>query len=121
MVRSPPALVLAFMRIMEPLLLSAIQIHLLSHPMVITDITCQLWCFISPHYQAERLAGTWVFMWLALFASVLFYIPLYFWKEGRLSVDENTWYKFKFYKHKPHNFKQGAEYAHRRAAWGMLL
>jgi len=62
-----------------------------------------------------------VFMWLALFSSVLFYIPLYLCKEGHLSVDGNKWYKFKFLTHKPHNFRQGAEYTQRRAAWAMLL
>jgi hypothetical protein len=52
---------------------------------------------------------------------VLFYIPLYFWKEGRLSVDEKKWYKFKFYRRMPHNSRLAAEYAQRRAATGMLL
>jgi hypothetical protein len=60
-------------------------------------------------------------MWLALFASVILYIPLYFWKEGHLSVDERKWYKLRFHRHEPHNFRQGAEYAQRRAAWGMLM
>jgi hypothetical protein len=89
--------------------------------MVIANTFYQLWCFISSHYPGERLAATWVFMWLALFSSISVYIPLYFWKEGRLSVDEKKWYKFKFHSHEPHNFRQGVEYAQRRAAWGMLL
>jgi len=50
---------------------------------------------------------------VALFASVLFYPPLYFWAKGRLSVDEEKWYKF----HRKSD--QAIEY--RRAALGMLL
>ena len=74
------------------------------------------WCWISPKYPGERLAGEYVWLWLALFTSVILYIPLYFWTEGRLSVDDEKWYKFH-----TRNFKQGVEYAQRRAALGMLL
>jgi hypothetical protein len=74
------------------------------------------WCWISPQYPGERLAGEYVWLWVALFTSVILYIPLYFWTEGRLSVDDERWYKFH-----TRNFKQGVEYAQRRAALGMLL
>ncbi|KAI0297087.1 hypothetical protein BC826DRAFT_1002129 [Russula brevipes] len=46
----------------------------------------------------------------------LMYIPLYFWAEGRLSVDEERWYRF----HTSAS-DQGVEYEQRRAALGMLL
>ncbi|KAI9442154.1 hypothetical protein H4582DRAFT_2072711 [Lactarius indigo] len=54
------------------------------------------WCWISPEYKLERLAGEYVWMWIALFASVIMYLPLYFWTKGRLSVDSDKWYKFRF-------------------------
>jgi hypothetical protein len=80
------------------------------------EIPTPYWCWLSPQYPGERLAGEYVWLWLALFTSVILYIPLYFWTEGRLSVDEEKWYKFH-----TRNFKQGVEYAQRRAALGMLL
>ena len=42
------------------------------------------------------------------------YIPLYFWAEGRLSVDKEKWYKFRTY-------KADVEYSQRRAALRLLL
>ena len=53
-------------------------------------------------------------MWIALFASIILYIPLYFWAEGYWSVDE----EYKFHRR---NADQRVEYAQRRAALGMLL
>jgi hypothetical protein len=46
----------------------------------------------------------------------MLYIPLYFWAEGRLSVDEVRWYKFHM-----SGPDQNVEFAGRRAALGMLL
>lgn len=66
--------------------------------------------------MGDRLGGEYVWLWVALFCSALLYIPLYFWTEGRLSVDEEKWYKFR-----TSNVNQGVEYAQRRAALGMLL
>jgi len=83
------------------------------------EIPTPYWCWISPRYPGQRLAGEYLFLWLALFTSVLLYIPLYFWTEGRLSVDEKKWYKFH-----THTFSQRgsrSEYAQRRAARGMLF
>jgi len=74
------------------------------------------WCWLSPHYPAQRLAGEYIWMWVALFTSVLLYIPLYFWTEGRLSVDPERWYRFH-----TRNPRSGVEYAQRRASLGMLL
>jgi len=82
------------------------------------EVPVPFWCWINPRYTAERLGGEYVILWLALFISILLYTPLYFWSEGRLSVDENKWYKF--HMHAPKH-KTGLEYAQRRAAWRMLL
>jgi len=72
------------------------------------------WCWISPKFPKERLGGEYVWMWIALFASAILYIPLYFWAEGFWSVDEE--YKFHWW-----NPDQRVEYVQRRAALGMLL
>jgi len=73
------------------------------------------WCWISPKFPRERLAGEYIWLWLAPFTSVILYIPL-FWVEGRLSVDEEKWYKFH-----TRNVKQGVEDTQRRATLVMLL
>ena len=74
-------------------------IHLLSRLLPrIADNPDQFWCWINSQYNAERLAGEYIWLWFALFASVMMYIPLYFWAKGRLSVDEEKWYKFHFKK-----------------------
>jgi hypothetical protein len=64
------------------------------NPPTLLTLSDKYWCWISSHYFGERLAGEYLWLWFALFASVIMYIPLYFWAKGRLSVDENKWYKF---------------------------
>ncbi|KAH9040682.1 hypothetical protein EDB85DRAFT_2083550 [Lactarius pseudohatsudake] len=71
------------------------------------------WCWIGPEYGTERLAGEYIWLWIALFASVIMYIPLYFWMKGRLSVDPNKWYKFRL-------SESDDGYTQRRSALGML-
>ncbi|KAH8992971.1 hypothetical protein EDB92DRAFT_519363 [Lactarius akahatsu] len=70
------------------------------------------WCSIGPN--KERLAGQYVWIWIALFASVAMYIPVYFWMKGHLSVDGDKWYKFRL-------VKSDVEYSKRRATLGILL
>jgi len=72
------------------------------------------WCWIGPEYKGERIAGEYVWLWIALFATVIMYIPLYFWMKGRLSIDPEKWYKFQF-------SESDERYQLRRAALGMLL
>ena len=72
------------------------------------------WCWISPQYPGARLGGEYIWLWVALFASAILYIPLYFWAEGYWSVDE----EYKFHWSDP---DQRVGYAQRRAALGMLL
>jgi len=45
------------------------------------------WCWIGPGYGKERLAGEYIWLWIALFASVIMNFSLYFWMKGRLSVN----------------------------------
>jgi hypothetical protein len=53
-------------------------------------------------------------MWTALFASLIMYIPFYFWTKGRLSTDPEKYNKFRF-------GKPDRGYPLRRAALGMIL
>jgi hypothetical protein len=56
-----------------------------------------------------------VWVWTSLFTSIIMYIPLYLWAEGRLSVDREKWYKFHL------NSDDMVAYLERRAALGLLL
>jgi len=58
------------------------------------EVPTPYWCWINPHFLGERLAGEYIWIWAALFSAVVLYVPLYFWAEGRLSVDMGKWYKF---------------------------
>jgi hypothetical protein len=73
----------------------------------------QYWCWISPEYEGERITE-YIFIWMALFASVIMYIPLYLWMKGHLSTDPEKWYKFRL-------SESDEGYQLRRAALGMLL
>jgi hypothetical protein len=72
------------------------------------------WCWVGPANKVERLAGEYVWLWIALFASVIMYIPLYFWTKGRLSIDPKKWYKFQL-------SESEDAYQMRQAALGMLF
>ncbi|KAH9048657.1 hypothetical protein EDB83DRAFT_2227100 [Lactarius deliciosus] len=72
------------------------------------------WCWIGPKYNGERLAGEYIWMWIALFASVVMYVPVHFWMKGHLSVDGEKWYKFRL-------VKSDVEYSQRRATLGILF
>jgi len=54
-------------------------------------------------------------MWLALFTSVVMYIPLYLWSKGRLSIG-GRWYELHLAQP-----VQGADDDQRRASLGLLL
>jgi len=72
------------------------------------------WCWISPQFPRERLGGETIWMWIALLASAILYIPLYFWAEGFWSVDDG----YRFHWRSP---DQRVGYTQRRATLGMLL
>jgi len=55
------------------------------------------WCWIGGNgtrYNPERYAGEYVWMWTALFVSVITYVPLSFVALGILRVSPNCWWKF---------------------------
>ncbi|KAH9978827.1 hypothetical protein BGW80DRAFT_698658 [Lactifluus volemus] len=54
------------------------------------EVPVPYWCWISYRYTAERLAGSFLWVWIALFASIVLYIPVYFWATGRLSVNNRN-------------------------------
>jgi len=72
------------------------------------------WCWISPQFPRERFGGETIWMWIALFASAILYIPLYFWAEGFWSVDE----RYRFHWRDP-DLRVG--YTQRRATLRILL
>ncbi|KAI0254076.1 hypothetical protein BJV78DRAFT_105369 [Lactifluus subvellereus] len=80
------------------------------------EVPTPFWCWINPVYEGERLAGEYIWLWTSLFTSVIMYIPLYLWAEGRLSVDKQKWYKFHL-----NNSDDRIEYTERRAAMGILF
>jgi len=80
------------------------------------EVPTPYWCWINPQFSSQRLAGEYIWLWMALFASAILYVPLYFWAEGHLSVDTEKWYKFHVCKP-----DQGTERAQRKIALGMLL
>jgi hypothetical protein len=114
-VHSGSALVMGFIRIMNRL--SPYVPPTLSHLSSTTKLLhhWQYWCWISSKYEWERLAGEYVWLWTSLLTSVVMYIPLYLWAEGRLSVDKKKWYKFCLC-----SDMIAGEYPQRRAALGML-
>lgn len=54
----------------------------------------QLWCTINKQYTSIRLWAKYIWLWLALFVSIGFYIPLSLWAIGNLTIDPNSWWKF---------------------------
>jgi hypothetical protein len=53
-------------------------------------------------------------MWTALFATVVMYVPVHLWMKGRLSVDDEKWYKLRLE-------RSDVEYSERHATLGILL
>jgi len=72
------------------------------------------WCWIGPNYNMERIAGEYLWFWIALSASVVMYVPVHFWMKGHLSVYNKKWYKFRI-------AESSVERSQRRATWGILF
>ena len=52
----------------------------------------QYWCWIHG-YLVWRIFSEYVWMWIALFVSLVVYIPLYFWMRGYLLVHNPQWWR----------------------------
>ncbi|KAI0040915.1 hypothetical protein FA95DRAFT_1646065 [Auriscalpium vulgare] len=81
------------------------------------DTPTPYWCWVGERYPGARIAGEYLWLWVALFSSVVVYVPLYFWSQGTLSVSATRWWRF--HVHRPAH-AQGADGARRRRALGML-
>ena len=53
----------------------------------------QFWCWLSARFNKERIAGEYFWLWLALFGSILLYLPLFCWYLGIITPDPSRWYK----------------------------
>jgi hypothetical protein len=60
------------------------------------------------------LEVSYIWLWIAIFAPAILYIPLYFWAEGFWSIDE----EYRFHRWNPDHRD---EYTQRWASLGMLL
>jgi len=72
------------------------QTHGTQHYMTPTGFWC--WIGNGSRYNAERFAGEYVWMWIALAISVITYVPLSFMAQGVLRVHHNHWWKFEFHR-----------------------
>ncbi|KAI0058572.1 hypothetical protein BV25DRAFT_1786561, partial [Artomyces pyxidatus] len=62
------------------------------------DTPTPYWCWVGERYGTERIAGEYLWLWIALFSSVIMYIPLYFWSQGYLSLAEGSWWRFRVHR-----------------------
>ncbi|KAI0051934.1 hypothetical protein FA95DRAFT_107315 [Auriscalpium vulgare] len=84
------------------------------------DTPTPYWCWVGERYPGARIAGEYLWLWLALFSSVVVYVPLIFWSQGMLSVSPTHWWRFHVHRRSEH--MQGGDGARRRRrrALGML-
>lgn len=68
------------------------------------DSPSKMWCWIGPHIpnsRAVRIAGEYVWIWIALIGSSLFYFPLYFWARGNITINDSRPWKFTVHRRDP--------------------
>src|SRR6266511_4058561 len=55
---------------------------------------CQYWCSPNRQYLVWKTLGEYVWMWIALFGSILLYVPLFLWMRGNIDLDTPgvTWW-----------------------------
>lgn len=60
------------------------------------------WCWIGDghRFNAERIAGEYIWLWITLFGSILAYIPLFFWARGNITVSLEHWWHIRFHSNK---------------------
>src|SRR5258708_37819577 len=74
---------------MNCLHLCVIQLYSFRSSLHCSHSSGQTGCWIDPGFAVGRLGAS-IWVWVTLFASVILYIPLYFWAGGFWSVDEEN-------------------------------
>ncbi|KIM83330.1 hypothetical protein PILCRDRAFT_819583 [Piloderma croceum F 1598] len=79
------------------------------------------WCWIGDgtRYDAERIAGEYLWLWITLFVSILAYIPLFFWAQGNITVSTEHWWEITFHSSKE-NIQGIDPDGRRRRSLGMI-
>jgi len=57
-------------------------------------MTPTYWCWIGPNYLKEKITGEYLWFWLTLGLSLIFYVLLFFWSMGNITVNQDKWWKF---------------------------
>ena len=82
------------------------------------NIHCQYWCWVAKHFLIYRIFGQWIWMWIALFLSIVSYMLLGLWSMGFITVKPNEPF-WKFHIHKrPASYHLGIT---RRRSFIMIL
>jgi hypothetical protein len=61
-------------------------------------MTPTYWCWIGPNYLKEKITGEYLWFWLTLGLSLVFYLLLFLWSTGNITVDEHKWWKFSIHR-----------------------
>ncbi|KAF8893529.1 hypothetical protein BD779DRAFT_1506741 [Infundibulicybe gibba] len=56
------------------------------------------WCWIGQDYLSFRIWGEYIWLWITLGFSIVAYVLLFFWSRGNITVNENSWWKFKIHR-----------------------
>ncbi|TFK53707.1 hypothetical protein OE88DRAFT_1655967 [Heliocybe sulcata] len=56
------------------------------------------WCWLGGRYMPEKIAGEYIWIWLALVASVILYPPLFFLVRGNISFEPESRFRFSFHR-----------------------
>jgi hypothetical protein len=65
------------------------------------------WCWIGPNYMAAKITGEYFWFWLTLCVSLVFYVLLFFWSTGNITVDQHKWWKFSVHRSKDSHADSG--------------
>lgn len=57
-----------------------------------------LWCTVGKAYKVERLMAKYLYLWIALCISILFYILLALLHQGHITVHGGAWWRFSIHR-----------------------
>lgn len=52
---------------------------------------------MGSNYKEERIWGEYFWLWLTLFVAIAVYVPLFLWIKGYITINEQEWWKVKWY------------------------